>query len=50
MTQNGRVRVAVDAMGGDYAPEEVVKGAVLAARKGDVEILLVGSTKILESE
>jgi len=50
MTQNGRVRVAVDAMGGDYAPEEVVKGAVLAARKNDVEVLLVGSTNILEKE
>jgi len=42
--------VAVDAMGGDYAPEEVVKGAVLAAQKGDVEIFLVGSTNILEKE
>jgi len=50
MTQNGRVRVAVDAMGGDYAPEEIVKGAVLAARKNDVEVLLVGSTNILEKE
>ena len=50
MTQNGRVRVAVDAMGGDYAPEEVVKGAVLAAKKNDVEVLLVGSTNILEKE
>jgi glycerol-3-phosphate acyltransferase PlsX len=50
MTQNGRVRVAVDAMGGDYAPEEVVKGAVLAAWKSDVEVLLVGSTNILEKE
>jgi len=50
MTQNGRVRVAVDAMGGDYAPEEVVKGAVLAARKSDIEVLLVGSTNILEKE
>jgi len=50
MTQNGRVRVAVDAMGGDYAPEEVVKGAVLAARKNDVEVLLVGSTNMLEKE
>ena len=26
-------RVAIDAMGGDYAPEEVVKGAVLAMQK-----------------
>jgi len=50
MTQNGRVRVAVDAMGGDYAPEEVVKGAVLAAQKDDVKVLLVGSTNILEKE
>jgi len=48
MTQNGRVRVAVDAMGGDYAPEEVVKGAVLAAQENDVEVLLVGSTNILK--
>jgi len=50
MAQNGRVRVAVDAMGGDYAPEEIVKGAVLAAQKGDIEIFLVGSTSILEKE
>ena len=50
MTQNGRVRVAVDAMGGDYAPEEVIKGAVLAAQENGVEILLVGSTNILEEE
>ena len=50
MTQNGKVKIAVDAMGGDYAPEEVVKGAVLAARKSDVEVLLVGSTNILEKE
>jgi len=50
MAQNGRVRVAVDAMGGDYAPEEIVKGAVLAAQKGDIEIFLVGPTSILEKE
>ena len=37
-------------MGGDYAPEEIVKGAVLAAQKGDVEIFLVGSTNTLEKE
>jgi glycerol-3-phosphate acyltransferase PlsX len=48
--QNGRVRVAVDAMGGDYAPEEIVKGAVLAARKDDVEIILVGTKSVLEKE
>ena len=50
MTQNGKVRVAVDAMGGDYAPSEVVKGAVLAAQKSNMAIFLVGSTSILEDE
>lgn len=37
------MRIAVDAMGGDYAPGEIVKGAVEAASKGS-EILLVGQT------
>ncbi len=36
-------RVAVDAMGGDHAPEEVVRGAVDWAREHDsAEVLLVG--------
>jgi glycerol-3-phosphate acyltransferase PlsX len=47
---SGRIRIAVDGMGGDYAPEEIVKGAVLASRKGDVEITLVGPLDILEGE
>lgn len=33
--------IAVDAMGGDYAPQEVVKGAVDAAARG-ADVLLVG--------
>jgi len=37
-----RARIAVDAMGGDHAPEEVVAGALLAASAFDAEILLVG--------
>ncbi len=38
-----RPRVAVDAMGGDHAPEEVVRGAVDWARlHKDVEVILVG--------
>jgi len=36
------VRIAVDAMGGDYAPDEIVRGAVQAARELGVEIILVG--------
>jgi glycerol-3-phosphate acyltransferase PlsX len=45
-----RIRVAVDVMGGDYAPAEIVRGAVLAAEKGDVDIALVGPTDIVEAE
>ncbi len=41
-TRNGLIRVAVDAMGGDFAPAEIVAGAVQAARKGDVQVMLVG--------
>ncbi len=37
-----RVRVAVDAMGGDYAPDEVVSGAMAAVLALGVEITLVG--------
>jgi phosphate acyltransferase len=38
-----RPRVAVDAMGGDHAPEEVVRGAVQWARDNpDVDVILVG--------
>jgi phosphate acyltransferase len=37
-----RARIAVDAMGGDHAPAEVVAGALLAAQEFDAEILLVG--------
>ncbi|WIG57629.1 MAG: Phosphate:acyl-ACP acyltransferase PlsX [Ktedonobacterales bacterium] len=37
-----RMRIALDAMGGDYAPEEVVLGAVQAAREQHVGVLLVG--------
>ena len=50
MSRNGRIRVAVDAMGGDYAPQEIVQGAVLAAQKDDVEIFLVGTANLLEQE
>lgn len=40
------MKIAVDAMGGDNAPLEVVKGAVLAAKEcGDLEIILVGDEK-----
>lgn len=44
------IRVAVDAMGGDYAPREVVHGAVLAAREYGVAIQLVGQEDKIQAE
>jgi len=44
------LRIAVDAMGGDYAPAEIVKGAVAAAVNDDIEILLVGEKETVETE
>jgi glycerol-3-phosphate acyltransferase PlsX len=38
------IRIAVDAMGGDYAPGSVVEGALAAARHLDVAVALVGAT------
>jgi glycerol-3-phosphate acyltransferase PlsX len=35
-------RIAIDAMGGDNAPEEIVAGAVLAANEGLGHMILVG--------
>jgi len=37
-------------MGGDYAPEEIVKGAVMAAREHGTEIILVGPVERIEKE
>jgi len=44
------IRVAVDAMGGDHAPGETVKGAVAALDNHDIELLLVGDVGEVEAE
>lgn len=38
----GKLRIALDAMGGDRGPEEMVAGAVLAVRHEDVAVTLLG--------
>ncbi len=44
-------RVALDAMGGDNAPVEMVKGAVEAVQKrNDIQVLLTGKEEILKEE
>ena len=51
MTSDDRVvTVAVDAMGGDHAPGELVAGAVSAARDGGVQIALVGDDEVVRGE
>ena len=50
-TADGRpVRVALDTMGGDYAPVETVKGAVQALRSANAELLLVGDPNAVRAE
>lgn len=45
------IKVAVDAMGGDYAPVEMVKGAVDAVTKKDnLEVVLVGKEELIQEE
>src|SRR5690606_11607457 len=44
------MRIALDAMGGDAAPQATVAGAVAAARELGASILLVGDRARLESE
>jgi glycerol-3-phosphate acyltransferase PlsX len=41
--------VAVDAMGGDHAPERVVEGALAAARHAGVAVTLVGARDQIET-
>lgn len=43
------VKVAVDAMGGDNAPEEIVKGAVEAVKECDkIQVILVGQENVVK--
>ena len=48
------MKIIVDAMGGDNAPEEIVKGSLRAKKELNVELLLVGREeairKVLETE
>ncbi len=44
------MRIALDAMGGDHAPREIVKGAIEAVQRCDCEIVLVGDQEIIKQE
>lgn len=44
-------KVVVDAMGGDNAPHEIIKGAVEAVGKSDaIHVILVGKEDVINQE
>ena len=45
------IRIAVDAMGGDYAPAEIVKGTVAATKENsNIKLFLVGNEEAIKKE
>jgi glycerol-3-phosphate acyltransferase PlsX len=44
------MKIAVDAMGGDFAPQNVVEGAFLVAKKHGVKVVLVGDEDQVSKE
>jgi len=44
------MRIVLDAMGGDHAPEVVIEGGVQAAREYGLEIILVGKERMIKEE
>ncbi|ACV62061.1 fatty acid/phospholipid synthesis protein PlsX [Desulfofarcimen acetoxidans DSM 771] len=44
------MKIAVDAMGGDFAPREIVQGAVQAVQEYGFQIILVGDTEKITAE
>ncbi|MCF0150560.1 MAG: phosphate acyltransferase PlsX [Firmicutes bacterium] len=44
------MRIAIDAMGGDNAPAEIVKGAVHACDRVDAQLILVGREEQVQAE
>ncbi|HAS28526.1 MAG TPA: phosphate acyltransferase PlsX, partial [Dehalococcoidia bacterium] len=44
------IKIAVDAMGGDYAPHEIIRGSIDGARRYNAAVVLVGDKKIIQNE
>jgi glycerol-3-phosphate acyltransferase PlsX len=52
MADKDKIRIAIDAMGGDHAPASIVEGAVLAQKTAEqkVELILLGDSDIINAE
>ena len=48
--KNNGIKISLDAMGGDFAPQTTVEGAVLAAQEFDIPSILVGNESLLMEE
>jgi len=48
--KNESIKISLDAMGGDYAPQATVEGAVLAAREFNIATVLVGDESQIRAE
>lgn len=46
----GMIRLGIDAMGGDFAPHEIITGAVQGARQLGIDVLLVGDPASIQAE
>ena len=44
------IRIAIDASGGDYAPGEIIAGAIDGARQHSVELILVGRSEQIDEQ
>lgn len=44
------MRIALDGMGGDFAPLEAVKGAILAVKEYGVDVTITGPIELIEAE
>jgi glycerol-3-phosphate acyltransferase PlsX len=44
------MKIAVDAMGGDYAPKEIIKGAISSLNKDNFQIVLLGQKKQIQDK
>ena len=44
------IRISVDAMGGDFAPQEIVAGAIQAVKQNPFHLILVGQPDAIEKE
>lgn len=44
------MKIALDVMGGDHAPHEIVKGGVAASQDGDIEMVFVGQEAVVREE